>query len=746
METNLPKAPFVAPSILTLEAIYKDKVFEVTTLRQPAWMKDSRRFSYLDVAPESAIVTVWTYDVETGSRTPVVPPAALHLTPEDLPKKPELVSPDAESDEEAPEGKKKPDVLTLHGYQWSPDESQLLFARTPHRRSAQGDSMLFVYTLGDQSVRRVSKGEVEHRNVKWSPDGKRLGYVRDNDLWLLDIATGQETRLTDSGSASVYNGRFGWVYEEELSLVDGWAWSPSGKQIAYFQIDETAVPEIDLPNFDDLHMRPVRTRYPKAGDPNPGVKIGVIDVTTAAPGSPVPPTRWVDVGLETDVYISRLQWTPLGELLLQRIPRLQNKIELLRADPATGSSRVILTESDTAWVDPRGDLTFVAGTNQFVWNSDRTGFNHLYLYDLEGKLLRQLTEGAWDVDALAGIDSTHRLAYFTAARPSPMERHLYSVLLDGGGNVMQISEAPGTHSALFSPDMGHYLDTHSSRAVAPHVRLHRSSGSPIAVVHANPMPRLQNLTLAEWEFTTLTTSDGVTLNAALLRPTDFDPNKRYPALMYTYGGPGSQVVQDSYGSGGGLEQWLASKGYLFVMVDGRGSGCRGRDFLKGTYQNLGHLEVNDQVEGGRWLQSLPYVDPKRVGIWGWSYGGYMACLCITRGAEVFKSAAAVAPVTHWSLYDSIYTERYMRRPVDNPKGYADSSPIAAAEKLKGSFLLVHGLADDNVHFQNSAQLAAEFQKLDKPFRMMVYPGKHHGIEGVSQHVFSLLTDFFTETL
>ena len=397
-------------------------------------------------------------------------------------------------------------------------------------------------------------------------------------------------------------------------------------------------------------------------------------------------------------------------------------------------------------MDIPGELKFVGETSQFLWPSDRSGNTHLYLYDLSGKLVRQVTQGDWDTDTVTGIDATHRVAYFTARRPTPMETQLFSVLLDGGGAVMPISDTPGTHTALFAPDCAHYLGTHSSREIPPHTRLLRSSGREVALVHANPLPKRAEFVLSKWEFTTFKTSDGVTLNAALLKPADFNPAKKYPVLMYTYGGPGSQVVRDSFGSGGGLEQLLAQKGYIFAMVDGRGSGGRGRDFMKVTYENLGHYEVNDQIEGAKWLAGTGYVDAKRIGIWGWSYGGYMASLCILRGAEVFKTAVAVAPVTHWELYDSIYTERYMRRPADNPKGYAESSPLTYADKLKGNFLLVHGTSDDNVHFQNSARLAAEFQKKGKQFRTMYYPGKHHGLEGVSFHLYTLLTEFLTQNL
>ncbi|HZO88422.1 MAG TPA: S9 family peptidase [Chthonomonadaceae bacterium] len=744
MKETLP-----APT-LTLEAVFQEKIFEATPLRQPHWMRDGRRFSYLDRAPDSEVETIWMYDIATGERTVVVAPEKLRLPKAERPA--QSAAPEEDDTGEA----RGEEALRIHGYQWSPDETRILFARPPHRTSAPADQALYVYTLAARTLERVAHAETSLRNAKWSPDGRRLGYLRGDDLYVLDLATGKEVRLTDTARPAVYNGRFGWVYEEELELLDGWAWSPDGRRIAYFQVDETPVPLVFLPNFDDLHMKPVLQRYPKAGDPNPIVRIGVVEVPASPPeAGGVPPTRWVDLGPDTDIYISRMQWTPQGDLLLHRMPRLQNRIELLKADVATGRTALLLAEEDKAWVDARRDLTFIKGTDQFIWPSDRSGYNHLYLYDLSGQLLRQLTQGDWDVDAVAGVDATHRLLYFTAARPSPLERQLFRVLLDGGGGIMQVTEASGTHQPLFAPDAVHYLDTHSSRAVPPHTRLYRASGVHVADVHASPMPRLREHPLGTWEFTTFTTGDGLTLNAALLRPPDFDPGKRYPVLMHTYGGPGSmqtyagfssQVVMDEYGNGGGWHQLLAQRGYLILLMDGRGTGARGRDFVKVIYANLGHWEVHDLIEGARWMARQSFVDARRIGIWGWSYGGYLAALSLLRGANVFKTAIAVAPVTHWQFYDTIYTERYMRRPQDNPKGYAESAPLTHAEKLTGNLLLVQGTADDNVHFQNSARLAAELQKHNKPFRAMFYPGKHHGLEGVAPHLYALLTDYILENL
>ncbi len=732
---------------LTLEAIYTDKIFEATRLQQPHWMQDSRRFSYVDRAPDSETNTLWLYEVATGARSVIIPEPILQWAPEDRIKPfalPGEVEPEAAETGDAEQDRKR-SILPISGYQWSPDERRVLIANLPQRRASQGDVALFIYDLAEQTLRRVTPERHEYRNVKWSPDSRSLGYVRDDDLYRLDLETGVETRLTDTARAQVYNGRLGWVYEEEIELADGWAWSSDGRRIAYFQQDETHVPQIDLPNYDDLHLTPRQTRYPKAGDPNPLVRIGVLELPSLGENVSVPQTLWIDLGADTDIYIARMQWTPDGSLLLQRIPRLQNRLDLLLADPQTGATTLVLTEEDPAWVDTPGEVTFVKETDQFLWLSDRSGWRHLYLYDLTGKLHAAVTEGAWDVESLAAIDSTRRLAYFTAARPTALERHQFRTSLDGG-DIVQVSTGRGQHAPLFAPDTEHYLDTSSDRNSPPQVTLRRKTGESVATILTNPLPKRQGHKIGEWSFATFATSDGVTLNAALLYPADFDPARKYPVLMFTYGGPGSQVAQDTYGGGGGLEQWLAQQGYLLAVVDGRGSGMRGRDFKKVTYLNLGQYEVNDQIEGAKWLAGLPFVDEARIGIWGWCYGGYMASLCILRGADVFRAAVAVAPVTHWTLYDSIYTERYMRRPIDNPEGYANSSPLTLADKLKGKFLLMHGTADDNVHFQNAARLAAAFQRHNKPFQTMFYPGKHHGIEGVSLHVFTLITTFITENL
>jgi dipeptidyl-peptidase-4 len=721
---------------LTIADVYTDKIFDARALNQPVWLKNSRHFSYLETAHDADVTTLWVYDLDTGDRNTVVPSQALKTS---------AIDPDEPAASRGAQAGESPEYLTIPGYQWSPDEKRVLFSHVPQWRSDEGDAALHVFDLATGRVTRY--GGDTMRSAKWCSDSRRIGYVAADDVWILDVVSGIRTRLTNTAGPARYNGRLGWVYEEELDIVDGWSWSPDGRRVVYLQYDESMVPEVDIPEYGDLHLRPERTRYPKAGDPNPVVRVGVVDAPQiGAPAAGSPATRLIDLGADRDVLIARVQWTPDGKLLIQRMNRIQSRIDLLLADPASGASQVILTEQDPAWLDAPGVLTLIPGSDEFVWPSQRSGFRHLYLYSLSGKLERQLTHGSWDVDSVSGVDVEHRMLYFTAANVSPMERHICSTLLDSEGAVVQISDGSGTHAPLFSPDAQYYLDTYSARSTAPGVKLHHAAGHPVATVHENPMPGLAPHALGTWEFATFNTSDGVALNAALLKPAQFDASRKYPVLIYAYGGPGSQTVLDAWGSGGGLEQLVAQHGYVIAMVDGRGTGFRGREFAKVVYQNLGKWELNDHIEAARWLGGLPFVDSSRIGIWGWSYGGYLAALCATHGQGLFKAAVAVAPVTHWSLYDTIYTERYMRRPADNPKGYEDSSPLAFAADLASKLLLIHGTADDNVHFQNSARFAGALQKSGRQFEAMYYPDQKHGIEGSIGHLFTLFTDFITRNL
>jgi dipeptidyl-peptidase-4 len=638
---------------------------------------------------------------------------------------------------------KRPDgkLVSFAGHEWSDDETALLLSDTPNGRGrSQGN--LYHFSLIDRCFRQFTHTEAPQRNAKLSPDGRCVGLVRADDLWVIDVASGAERRLTRSAGPARYNGRFGWVYEEELDLVDGWLWSPDGRTIAYCQVDESQVPVASLPNFDDLHLTPTLQRYPKPGDPNPRVRVGFV---CEAGGR----TVWADLGKDPDVYVARIQWAARGEgLLIQRMNRAQNRIDLLLADPHTGRTRVLLTESDSAWVDVAGDVYLIPSRDEFLWLSERDGYNHLYLYRMDGTLIRQVTRGRWDVTSSftlrpalgwpIRVDEEHRLVYFTAAMPNPTERQVCYAPLDGG-DVVRLSAGHGTHTPNFSPTSNLYLCTHSSLAEMPELALFEQSGRRVRTLVERPQA---DSSRPRWELLKIPLSDGTVLYGRLLKPPGFDPAKKHPVMVSVYGGPGSQTVTDSYQFGAGAPLApLQARGYLLFAVDGRGTAARGRDWKKITHRSLGDWETRDQVAAAKYLARLPYVDGSRIGIWGASYGGYMALLCLLKGGGAFKAAVAWAPVTH-----CIYTERYMSQPAHNPTGYRESAPLTHAPDLRGKLLLLQGTADDNVHFQNSARLAQELQRRGISFETMFYPGKRHGMGDSMAHATALIVDFVTRNL
>lgn len=701
---------------LTLDAIFETHSLDDKVLKQPRWLADNHRLAYLDSFPGTDHDTVFVLNTETASAAPVLDPATLIC-----------------------EGQEEP--LPVVGYQWSPaDDTILLTGAAPARFTPCGD----LYTVAPgQALMRLTRSESPQYHPGFSPDGKYLALVRGNNLWTIDLASREEHQLTFNGSDTVYNGRCGWVYEEELGLAQAWQWSPDSHRIAFLQQDETGVPEVLISRYDQPHTEPEHTRYPKAGDPIPTVKLGVLEIESGEiTWLPIADAALTDQGF----YVAMFQWAPNGaSVLVQRIPRLQNRLDLVVA-PIDGSEPCIAaTHTDSAWVDPAGTLRFLSDS-QLVWPSDEDGHQHLYLRNLDGKCIRQLTSGKWDVEQVVGIDRGTGTVFFTAAWPAPYSRALLAVGADGG-EPKQVVEGEGRHSALFAEDGSRFVHTHSTLDTPPTVVVRRSDGTPIHALIDDPTPGLKPYERSAWEVLKFETTRGDTLYARMLTPPDFKPDRRYPVLMCTYGGPGSQVVLDAWGGKGGLwNQLLAQMGYVIFMVDNRGTGGRGRDFRKQTYLRLGQMEVEDQIEGARFLSARPFVDAGRIGIWGWSYGGFMAASCMLRGADVFRAGIAVAPVTDWHLYDAVYTERFMRTPADNPDGYCDTTPLRFAENLQGRLLIVQGTSDDNVHFQNSARLASALQDANKQFTTMFYPGKRHGIENRHLHLYTLMTDFLRKNL
>jgi dipeptidyl-peptidase-4 len=640
-----------------------------------------------------------------------------------------------------PPGSRAP--IAIEGYTFSDDRTKLLiFANSVRvwRQNTKGE-----YFVWDLNRRRLTPASVQpglQMFAKLSPDGSHVAFVRDNDIFVTDLATGAERALTDDGSENIINGTSDWVYEEELGLRDAFRWSPDGTSIAYWRFDQSAIDTFYMIDETELYPELIPLRYPKAGSVNSTVRIGVVDVTDGS-------TRWVDIGSNPDIYIADMDFVDDGEIWLTRLNRHQNKLEILLAEVATGASRVILTDVDEAWVEANVP-NWVRGGTQFVLPSERDGFNHLYLFDRSGALIRQLTSGQWDVTAFHGIDDVRDAAYVTTTKDGPLGRTVYRVALEDGV-LERLTSTEGTHRVQFSPTFSMFVDTHSRSGVPPVQTLHDADGKVVRTIadNADLAEKVTSLMLRKPEFMTVQGADGSALNAWIVKPRDFDQSRRYPVLMYVYGGPGSQTVTDAWGGARYLwHQYMAQEGYLVVSVDNRGTGARGRDFKKQTYLHLGRLESDDQIAAARYLATIPYVDGDRIGIWGWSYGGYMSSLSLFRGGDVFKAAIAVAPVTDWRLYDTIYTERFMRTPQENPNGYRFGSPVSHAADLRGNFLVIHGTGDDNVHAQNTTQLVQALVEADKQFDLRLYPNKTHSIAGGRTRVnlYEYMTAWLEENL
>ncbi len=639
----------------------------------------------------------------------------------------------------------EPPFKYFSGYQFSPDENQILFEteREPiYRRSYRAE--YYIYDRKEISFLKLSEGG-KQTLATFSPDGSKVAFVRDNDLFYLDLNTGEEHRVTTDGKHNaIINGSSDWVYEEEFAITQGYVWSPDSKKLAYYRFDESRVKQFNMTMYEHkLYPVNYTFKYPKAGEENSIVEVWVYDLPT---GKKVK----MDVGPETDQYIPRIKWTKdPGVLGIVRLNRLQNHIELLLADAATGRSQVIYSEKNKYYIDEIDDNwpVFLDNGKEFVIYSEKDGYRHFYLYEMNGKLVNQITKGPWDVDELLGIDQKRRLLYYTSSEESPLRRAVYVISLDGK-KKRKLSQQAGTNRAVFSKGFKYYINYYSSASTPPVVTLHNMKGELIRTLEDNAglREKVKEYGVKPKEFFTFTTSDSVVLNGWMIKPPDFDPSKKYPVFFTVYGGPGSQTVRDSWSYG--WNELLAQRGYIVASVDNRGTGARGEAFKKITYGQLGKYETRDQIEAAKYLGSLPYVDAKRIGIFGWSYGGFMAASCLFKGHGVFRMAIAVAPVTNWRYYDTIYTERYMGLPQDNAKGYDENSPINFCDKMEGKFLLIHGTGDDNVHFQNSVELMEALIQAGKQFEVQIYPDKNHGIYGgnTRYHLYTRMTDFVLENL
>lgn len=641
---------------------------------------------------------------------------------------------------------KDPFPQKIQDYYFSNDENFLLLkskVNPVYRHSTK--EVTTILDLKTKNYLNVFDGKlISHATL--SPDNQKVAFVFENNLYIQNIQTKEIIKVTKDGEKNkIIYGLCDWVYEEEFSFTKAFEWSPDGKKIAFYRFDESQVPEFSMDIYGELYPKQERFKYPKAGEKNSEIAIYVYDLDNKS-------LNIIDLGNEKDIYIPRIRWTYSSEqLAVLRLNRLQNQMDVLLCNTTDGSHKIILSEKTDTYIEVTDYmLFFLENGKEFLWTSEKDGFNHIYHYDLEGKLIRQITSGNFEVQEILGVDTKKQMIYYLSTEVSPLEKHFYQISFNGK-NKKRLSLEPGNHSITLSSSFNFFIDTYSQMGIPPVTKLMTIDGKLVKVLEDNKElnEKLQSYEISKPEFFQFTTTEGVALNGWMIKPSNFDENKKYPVLMYCYGGPGHQTVVNRYnGTDFFWYQMLASQGYIIVSVDNRGTGGRGASFKKCTYKQLGKLECIDQIETAKYLGSLKYVDKNRIGIWGWSFGGYLTSLCLTKGNEYFKAGIAVAPVTNWRFYDTIYTERYLQRPQDNPSGYDENSPIHFADKLKGAYLIVHGTADDNVHFQNAMEMVDALIKNNKQFEQFFYPNRNHGIYGgvTRYHLYNKLTKFILNSI
>lgn len=645
------------------------------------------------------------------------------------------------------------DLTRILDYEFSEDESLILLQTSYeaiYRRSFKAD--YYVYNIKDKSFKPLSlKGR--QQLATFSPDGKKIAFVRENNIFITDLENGKETQITTDGKFNeIINGAPDWVYEEEFEFNKAFSWSADGKKLAYMKFDERGVKMFGMtmfqgakPAMDENALYPSNSqfKYPKAGEDNSIVTVMVYNVLSGN-------TLRVNVGPEKDQYIPRIMFSNDPSMLaVLRLNRLQNKLEMLGVNAENGESKVIYTESNKCYIDEGNfdNIHFQPDGNSFVITSELDGWNHIYVCDYKNGVTSQITKGEFDVTAYYGFDPEKKLHYYQAAAITPLQREVYSISNEGKGTKI-LTPDNGTNDAQFSRSFKYFINTYSSHTTPPIYTLRESGGKQIRVLESNNelVNKLKEYKFRHKEFFTITTGEGTKLNAYAIYPPDFSASNKYPVIMNQYSGPNSQQVLDNWGFD--FDDYMAQQGFIVVSVDPRGTGGRGEAFRKVTYLQLGKYETIDQIESARYLATLPYVDAKSIGIWGWSYGGFISSSCMVKGEGTFNTGIAVAPVTNWRYYDNIYTERFMRTPQENKDGYDDNSPLFFADKLQGNLLLMHGTADDNVHVQNTMELSERLVQANKEFDMMLYTNRNHSIYGGNTrfHLFSKIESYFKEHL
>jgi len=630
-------------------------------------------------------------------------------------------------------------------YTFSDDESQILLAtdvESIFRRSTLGK--YFIYDTKTKQLELVAEEKIQEPT--FSPDGTKLAYGYNNNLFVKDLKTGNTQQITFDGEKNkIINGITDWVYEEEFGFVRAFEWNAGSDKIAFIRFDETDVPEFSMDVYgQDLYQTQNVFKYPKAGEANAKVSLHIHDLKASQ-------TEEVKVNKTyTDFYIPRIAWTNNPDVLsAQYMNRHQDELDLWFVNAKANTTNLVLEDRDKAYVDVTDNLTFLED-DSFIWTSEKDGYNHIYHYDETGKLINQITKGNWEVTSYYGFDAKNKTIFYQSTENGSINRDVYSIKLNGRDKT-RLSANDGTNSAAFSADFSYFIKTFSSATTAPVYTLNNAkNGKQIKLIKDNTalQNKLKEYQMSKKEFSTIAIN-GNDLNMWMIKPANFDASKSYPLFMFQYSGPGSQSVSNSWNNANDYwYQYLAQKGYIIACVDGRGTGYKGAEFKKVTQKELGKYEVEDQIDAAKKLGAESYIDASRIGIWGWSYGGFMSSNALFKGNDVFKMAIAVAPVTSWRFYDSIYTERYMTTPQENPSGYDENSPVNHVDKLKGDFLLIHGTGDDNVHVQNTMRMVEALIQADKQFEWMIYPDKNHGIYGGNTrlHLYKKMTNFIDQTL
>lgn len=714
-----------APNI-SIERIFASPSISGSSPNQLKVSPDGQRITFIQgKKSDYERYDLWEYNVASGKKQLLFDADDLHQGKEEL------------SDEEKARRERRREYGSgIMRYHWSNDGKALLFPLA-------GDA--YYYQLGEQNAQQILDTEAFETDIKLSPKNQYVSFIRDQNIFFKNISSGEETQVTSDGKDTIKNGMAEFVAQEEMKRLTGYWWSPDERKIAFVRVDESPVDIVRRTEIYAENVKVIRQRYPAAGTPNVTVKLAIYDIASKQ-------TQWIDLGPDEDIYFARGKWMNDSERFSFQIqPRNQKQTQLKVVNIASGKVSSLLTESSNTWVNLHDDLYFLKKQEAFIWASERDGFKHLYVISNDGKQTKQLTSGEWVVDKVEAIDEANGLVYFTGRKDTPIERHLYSVPLSGG-DITKITKRAGFHSISFAKDASIYVDRYSNVNRPPQVSVHNNIGEQLTWINANAIKEGHPLFEYQenWvkpEFGSFKTQDDVTLHYRMWTPKKIEG--KHPVIVYVYGGPIAQIVQNRWsGNRGLLMQHWVSKGYVVFSIDNRGSNYRGKAFEDPIFERMGDIEVQDQISGVKFLQTLPYVDKDRVGVYGHSYGGYMALMSMFKAGDYFAAGVSGAPVTDWRLYDTHYTERYMGNPNTNKAAYDAASVFPYAENLKGDLLIYHGMADDNVLFTHSTKLYKHLQDLALPFETMDYPGKKHSIRGKQTgiHLYNTITRFFDRTL